>query len=325
MANRSGNDYRFYIGLETALNSGYTSSDSVIDWEKLVPLQVESSDFTPDRQVIETNFKTGTMQTTGEEKCLGYKDGTGTFQGLLSYDYEELLRAVHHKTSTPYEPTDSQPASTRSYIVLRVWDKGSGSNYTVDIATGCRFDPLVINGTTMNAIDFTASFRMCDYKENATVAITGTDPGIYFPSCKSMFQFGDVTLEINKGVGETTRPLSFTVTIGPEYASDEHVWANSQVRTKDLINKWEGSLQYSSLWDSETSFDAMEDIAVKSTEEGQLALNCEAGRWSINFGGRISAYSAPDPGKDRFTTDATVDFTYNNPIGTSWTVAVVSS
>ena len=53
---RSGNKYRVAIGLETSLGSGNTHSGAV-RWDDLtvMPVKLELS---PDRQMIDTNYKT---------------------------------------------------------------------------------------------------------------------------------------------------------------------------------------------------------------------------------------------------------------------------
>ena len=80
---RSGNKYRVAIGLETFLGSGNTHSMGgttptlSVRWEDLtvMPVKLELS---PDRQMIDTDYKTGTSQATAYEQVQGVTDGTFT-------------------------------------------------------------------------------------------------------------------------------------------------------------------------------------------------------------------------------------------------------
>ena len=79
---RSGNKYRVAIGLETSLGSGNTHLEAgspptlSVRWDDLtvMPVKLELS---PDRQLIDTNYKTGTSQATAYEQVQGVADGKG--------------------------------------------------------------------------------------------------------------------------------------------------------------------------------------------------------------------------------------------------------
>ena len=94
---RSGNKYRVAIGLETSLGSGNTHSTGgttpalSVRWEDLtvMPVKLELS---PDRQMIDTNYKTGTSQATAYEQVQGVTDGTFTLSGKLSLN---LYPTIH--------------------------------------------------------------------------------------------------------------------------------------------------------------------------------------------------------------------------------------
>ena len=92
---RSGNKYRVAIGLETSLGSGNTHSEAgspptlSIRWDDLTVMPVKL-ELNHDRQLIDTNYKTGTSQATAYEQVQGVTDGI--FTGLeLSFHLAALV------------------------------------------------------------------------------------------------------------------------------------------------------------------------------------------------------------------------------------------
>ncbi|HRU83668.1 MAG TPA: phage tail tube protein, partial [Candidatus Cloacimonas sp.] len=247
---RSGNKYRVAIGLETSLGSGNTHSTGgasptlSIRWEDLtvMPVKLELS---PDRQMIDTNYKTGTSQATAYEQVQGVTDGTFTLSGKLSLDYEILLKAMFHQSPVDHKYTfDDTPPTAKSLVMMKVWDDAVvGSKYKVDIAKGCAVDSLVITGRSKEAIEFTMSGRITDHEREVEQVITGTDPGLTFPA---VVQFGDIVYAGN--FGEEDRLNEFTLTLTNIYIDDTKRYANSMSRLRDIILRQEGELNVKGLF-----------------------------------------------------------------------------
>ena len=163
---RSGNKYRVAIGLETSLGSGNTHSTGgttptfSVRWEDLTVMPVKL-ELNPDRQLIDTNYKTGTSQATAYEQVQGVTDGTFTLSGKLSLDYEILLKAMFHQTPVNHAYTfDDTPPTAKSLVMMKVWDDAPvNSKYKVDIAKGCAVDSLVITGRSKEAIFILLSIK----------------------------------------------------------------------------------------------------------------------------------------------------------------------
>ena len=247
---RSGNKYRVAIGLETFLGSGNTHSTGgasptlSVRWEDLTVMPVKL-ELNPDRQLIDTNYKTGTSQATAYEQAQGVTDGTFTLSGKLSLDYEILLKAMFHQSPVNHKYTfDDTPPTAKSLVMMKVWDdKPTSSKYKVDIAKGCAVDSLVITGRSKEAIEFTLSGRITDHEREVEQIITGADPGLTFPD---VIQFGDI---LYAGCfGEADRLNEFTLTLTNVYIDDTKRYTNSMSRLRDIILRQEGELNLKGLY-----------------------------------------------------------------------------
>ncbi len=315
---RHGRRCRVMIGKEIIRNSGKTrgsNGSEVLHFEDLTVMPVEVS-FAPDRQVIQTGYKTGTAQPIVEESCLGMYDGTGEIRGLLSSDYEVLLRAAMHQSTAPYAFADPAPDDGDTYVIIRLWDDDTGTpgTYLADVATGCRFEPLDLGGAQGSALDFVAAFRLSDYQEQVKIDITGEDPGVVLPECDTIFQFQDV-IAYTGSIGENTRISQFRLRFGAAYAEDTHVYANSPTRVRDLISGWEGELSFTSLYKGEhIETNIMTTKMVSKLDKVHIQLVNDKKIWDFRFGAVVQDLQPLDPALDRYETNATLKMVFSDAI-----------
>ena len=310
MANyRSGNKYRVAIGLETSLGSGNTYSDGripptlLIRWEDLTVMPVKL-ELNPDRQLIDTNYKTGTSQATAYEQVQGVTDGTFTLSGKLSINYEILLQAMFHQSPVDHTYTfDDTPPTAKSLVMMKIWDDTViESKYKVDIAKGCAVDSLVITGRSKEAIEFTMSGRITDHEREVEQVITGTDPGLTFPD---VVQFGDTVY--SGDYGEKTRLTEFTLTLTNVYIDDTKRYTNSMSRLRDIILRQEGELNVKGLFNQEkTELNPMDDIGIDPECQECITLVSGTKSWLINFQALITAIDSADPDRDLFESNVTM-------------------
>ena len=306
---RSGNKYRVAIGLETSLGSGNTHStggDSPtfsVRWEDLtvMPVKLELS---PDRQMIDTNYKTGTSQATAYEQVQGVTDGTFTLSGKLSLGYEILLKAMFHQSPVNHTYTfKDTPPTAKSLVMMKVWDDAVvNSKYKVDIAKGCAVDSLVITGRSKEAIEFTMSGRITDHEREVEQVITGADPGLTFPD---VVQFGDIGY--NGDFGEKTRLTEFSLTLTNIYIDDTKRYTNSMSRLRDIILRQEGELNVKGLFKQEaTELNPMDDIGVDKQLSESITLVSGLRSWIIVFQALVTAFDSADPDRDLFESNVTM-------------------
>ena len=323
---RSGNKYRVAIGLETSLGSGNTHSTGgatptlSVRWDDLtvMPVKLELS---PDRQMIDTNYKTGTSQTTAYEQVQGVTDGTFTLSGKLSLDYEILLKAMFHQTPGVGEDfafTDTPPTA-KSLVMMKVWDDAVvGSKYKVDIAKGCAVDSLVITGRSKEAIEFTMSGRITDHEREIEQIITGTDPGLTFPD---VVQFGD-TVYIGY-FGEQTRLTEFTLTLTNIYIDDTKRYTNSMSRLRDIILRQEGELNVKGLFKQETTeLNPMDDIGIDKQLSEFITFVSGTIYWEIGFNALVTAFDSADPDRDLFESNVTMKAIVSGNVVNSVTIQI---
>lgn len=299
---RSGNKYRVAIGLETSLGSGNTHSLSV-RWEDLtvMPVKLELS---PDRQMIDTNYKTGTSQATGYEQVQGVTDGTFTLSGKLSLGYEILLQAMFHQAPVDHTYTfDDTPPDAKSLVMMKIWDDTViESKYKVDIAKGCAVDSLVITGRSKEAIEFTMSGRITDHEREVEQVINGTDPGLTFPD---VVQFGDI--DYNGCFGEIDRLTEFTLTLTNIYIDDTKRYTNSMSRLRDIILRQEGELNVKGLFKQATNeLNPMDDIGIDKQLWESIALVSGTSYWGLLFNALVTAFDSADPDRDLFESNITL-------------------
>ena len=306
---RSGNKYRVAIGLETSLGSGNTHSTGgttptlSVRWEDLTVMPVKL-ELNPDRQLIDTNYKTGTSQATAYEQVQGVTDGTFTLSGKLSLDYEILLQAMFHQTPVDNTYTfDDTPPTAKSLVMMKVWyDAVVGSKYKVDIAKGCAVDSLVITGRSKEAIEFTMSGRITDHEREVEQVITGTDPGLTFPD---VVQFGDTVYSGH--FGEQTRLNEFSLTLTNIYIDDTKRYTNSMSRLRDIILRQEGELNVKGLFKQETTeLNPMDDIGVDKQLSESITLFSGTSFWEIVFHALVTAFDSADPDRDLFESNVTM-------------------
>ncbi|MCZ2444388.1 MAG: hypothetical protein LC101_11500 [Flavobacteriales bacterium] len=306
---RSGNKYRVAIGLETSLGSGNTYSDGgtpptlSIRWQDLTVMPVKL-ELNPDRQLIDTNYKTGTSQATAYEQVQGVTDGTFTLSGKLSLDYEILLKAMFHQSPVDHKYTfDDTPPKAKSLVMMKVWDDApTSSKYKVDIAKGCAVDSLVITGRSKEAIEFTLTGRLTDHQREIEQVITGTDPGLTFPD---VVQFGDTGYSGN--FGETNRLTEFTLTLTNIYIDDTKRYTNSMSRLRDIILRQEGELNVKGLFKQETTeLNPMDDIGVDKQLSESITLVSGTNSWVIGFQALVTAFDSADPDRDLFESNVTM-------------------
>ena len=317
---RSGNKYRVAIGLETSLGSGNTHSTGgttptfSVRWEDLtvMPVKLELS---PDRQMIDTNYKTGTSQATAYEQVQGVTDGTFTLSGKLSLDYEILLKAMFHQSPVNHKYTfDDTPPTAKSLVMMKVWDDAPvNSKYKVDIAKGCAVDSLVITGRSKEAIEFTMSGRITDHEREVEQVITGTDPGLTFPD---VVQFGDI---VYYGYfGEKTRLTEFTLTLTNIYIDDTKRYTNSMSRLRDIILRQEGELNVKGLFKQETTeLNPMDDIGIDNQLQEIIQIVSGTSDWVIEFYALVTAFDSADPDRDLFESNVTMKAIVNDNVQNS--------
>ena len=306
---RSGNKYRVAIGLETSLGSGKTHSTGgasptlSVRWEDLTVMPVKL-ELNPDRQLIDTNYKTGTSQATAYEQVQGVTDGTFTLSGKLSLDYEILLQAMFHQSPVNHTYTfDDTPPTAKSLVMMKVWDDAPvNSKYKVDIAKGCAVDSLVITGRSKEAIEFTMTGRITDHEREVEQVITGTDPGLTFPD---VVQFGDTIYSGN--FGEKTRLTEFTLTLTNIYIDDTKRYTNSMSRLRDIILRQEGELNVKGLFKQETTeLNPMDDIGIDNQILETITIVSGMSSWVIVFQALVTAFDSADPDRDLFESNVTM-------------------
>lgn len=311
---RSGNKYRVAIGLETSLGSGNTHSTGgasptfSVRWEDLTVMPVKL-ELNPDRQLIDTNYKTGTSQATAYEQVQGVTDGTFTLSGKLSLGYEILLQAMFHQTPVGNKYTfEDTPPTAKSLVMMKIWDDTViASKYKVDIAKGCAVDSLVITGRSKEAIEFTMTGRITDHEREVEQVITGSDPGLTFPD---VVQFGDIAYAGN--FGETNRLTEFTLTLTNVYIDDTKRYANSMSRLRDIILRQEGELNLKGLFKQETAeLNPMDDIGIDKLmaeyiELKSNSLSIERIHWKILLEVITIAFDSADPERDLFESNVTL-------------------
>jgi len=306
---RSGNKYRVAIGLETSLGSGNTHSTGgttptlSIRWDDLTVMPVKL-ELNPDRQLIDTNYKTGTSQATAYEQVQGVTDGTFTLSGKLSLNYEILLKAMFHQSPVDYTYTfDDTPPTAKSLVMMKVWDDAPvDSKYKVDIAKGCAVDSLVITGRSKEAIEFTMSGRITDHEREVEQVITGTDPGLTFPD---VVQFGDIAYTGN--FGEKTRLTELSLTLTNIYIDDTKRYTNSMSRLRDIILRQEGELNLKGLFkQATTELNPMDDIGIDKQLWEIIALVSGTSDWVIEFLALVTAIDSADPDRDLFESNVTM-------------------
>jgi hypothetical protein len=323
---RSGNKYRVAIGLETSLGSGNTHSEAgspptlSIRWDDLTVMPVKL-ELNPDRQLIDTNYKTGTSQATAYEQVQGVTDGTFTLSGKLSLDYEILLQAMFHQTLEPgghYAFKDTPP-DAKSLVMMKVWDDAPvDSKYKVDIAKGCAVDSLVITGRSKEAIEFTLSGRITDHEREVEQIITGTDPGLTFPD---VIQFGDI---LYAGIfGEADRLNEFTLTLTNVYIDDTKRYTNSMSRLRDIILRQEGELNLKGLYKQGVyENNPMDEIGVDINQCIVLALVSGEHNWDIMFNSIMTNIDSADPERDLFESNITLKAVANDMNDESVSIAI---
>ena len=317
---RSGNKYRVAIGLETSLGSGNTHSEAgspptlSIRWDDLTVMPVKL-ELNPDRQLIDTNYKTGTSQATAYEQVQGVTDGTFTLSGKLSLDYEILLKAMFHQSPVNHKYTfDDTPPTAKSLVMMKVWDdKPTSSKYKVDIAKGCAVDSLVITGRSKEAIEFTMSGRITDHEREVEQVITGTDPGLTFPD---VVQFGDIGYAGN--FGEANRLTEFSLTLTNIYIDDTKRYTNSMSRLRDIILRQEGELNLKGLFKQETAeLNPMDDIGIDNQLQEYISLVSGMSNWFIVFQALVTAFDSADPDRDLFESNVTMKAIVNDNVQNS--------
>ena len=306
---RSGNKYRVAIGLETSLGSGNTHSTGgttptfSVRWEDLTVMPVKL-ELNPDRQLIDTNYKTGTSQATAYEQVQGVTDGTFTLSGKLSLGYEILLQAMFHQSPVNHKYTfKDTPPDAKSLVMMKVWDDAVvGSKYKVDIAKGCAVDSLVITGRSKEAIEFTMTGRITDHEREVEQIINGDDPGLTFPD---VVQFGDT--EYNGDFGEKTRLNEFSLTLTNIYIDDTKRYTNSMSRLRDIILRQEGELNVKGLFKQETTeLNPMDDIGIDNQLQEIITLVSGTRHWVIDFQALVTAIDSADPDRDLFESNVTM-------------------
>lgn len=306
---RSGNKYRVAIGLETSLGSGNTHSEAgspptlSVRWEDLTVMPVKL-ELNPDRQLIDTNYKTGTSQATAYEQVQGVTDGTFTLSGKLSLDYEILLQAMFHQSPVDHKYTfEDTPPTAKSLVMMKVWDDAPvESKYKVDIAKGCAVDSLVITGRSKEAIEFTMTGRMTDHEREIEQIITGTYPGLTFPG---VVQFGDIVY--NGEFGEKTRLNEFSLTLTNIYIDDTKRYTNSMSRLRDIILRQEGELNVKGLFKQETTeLNPMDDIGIDNQLQEFITIVSGMSSWVIDFHALVTAFDSADPDRDLFESNVTM-------------------
>ncbi len=247
MAHRFGNQYRIAIGEETSYGSGFTYIVGETGSVRFDDLLVHSGmiNMAPEIATAQTGFRSLTHIDTQCEEVVTTKSGTVTVSGSATAAI--LAKYIKGATvlSTDYRfPSD--PSLLPSFVIYQLWsDTPSGSTYKAFATKGARLTELVISGNQGELIQFQATFTTQEIEREASVTITGTDPGI---SCTGFLQFADTSANFEFGGVEDFEAFSLTLT--NELTADNYKFANNYTVTNPVIIRQGGEFSYTKNYNS---------------------------------------------------------------------------
>lgn len=299
-----GNDYRTVIGAETSLGSGKTNATSIA-WTEVTVLP-DKCEMTLDKAQIDTGAKTQTGLPTLCEIKSGYEKYTVTLSGVLSNEHEILLQAFFKDAGTPYT-MDSVP-TLDGYLIMQVWADDTGTPYTADKAVGCQCMSLKFTGASGGMVTYEAVFMARSYvRRDATVAITGTDPGTV---CTEGFNFGDVTADLI--YGDTTHLKSFDLTLNNNLVDDAAMFQNSNTILQAIPSTVSGELNYvTNYYDTADDIGADTKINANSSIIEKIILVNTNKTWEIIVTGQLTGFTRADPDDGIYDSNVTHRLVYD--------------
>ncbi len=302
-----GNNYRTVIGKETALGSGKTNATSIA-WTEVTVLP-DKCEMSLDKAQIDTGAKTQTGLPTLCEIKSGYEKYTVTLSGVLSDEHEILLKAFFKDAASPYT-MDSVPVLD-SYLIMQVWSEDTATPYIADKAIGCQLMSLKIMGASGGMVTYEAVFMARSYvRRDATVAITGTDPGTV---CTEGFNFGDVTAVLQ--YGDTTHLKSFSLSLMNNLVDDAAMFQNSNTILQAIPSTVGGELNYvTNFYDTVTDNSAEIGLLAESPFEESIVLTNASATWTIATQGQLTGYTRADPDDGIYDNNVTERLVLNATI-----------
>lgn len=309
-----GNNYRTVIGKETALGSGKTNATSIA-WTEVTVLP-DKCEMTIDKAQIDTGAKTQTGLPTLCEIKSGYEKYTVTLSGVLSDEHEILLKAFFKDAASPYT-MDSVP-TLDSYVIMQVWAEDTATPYIADKAIGCQLMSLKFDGASGGMITYEAVFMARSYvRRDATVAITGTDPGTV---CTKGFNFGDVTASLQ--YGDTTHLKSFSLSLMNNLVDDAAMFQNSNTILQAIPSTVSGEFSYvCNYYDTASELSAETSINGDSPLTEAIVLTNSEATWSIDITGQLTGYTRADPDDGIYDSNATERLVYDS-VGAAYPIVI---
>src|SRR5690554_1308358 len=246
--NRFGNQYRIAIGKETSYGSGFTNLSGEAGSVRFEDLLIHSGmiNMAPEISVIPTGYRSMTHFDTLCDEVPDTRSGIVTVSGsatvaILNKYLEGVLVEDGGNRVFP-----SDTSELPSFVLYQIWsDTPAGSNYTVFATKGAKLTQFVITGAFGSLLQFEATFQTQEIKREATVEITGTDPGI---SCGDWLHFADV-LPVFDDVSETNFE-AFSISLVNELTADAYKYANNYTITNPVVIRQGGEITYTRNYDA---------------------------------------------------------------------------
>ena len=317
----TGNDYRVFIGKETALGSGKTNVTSInigtaageVVW---LP---DTFNYVYEPSQIDTGSKSTIPLSTPCELKAGHSNYKVTLSGYFSDDHEILLKALTGESASTYD-IDGLP-TLDGYVIERVWSDVATSPFHVDKAVGCQLQQLKITGQSGDLVRYEATFTAQNVTRETTQAFTGTDPGV---NCTEGYNFGDVTGTLN--FGDTTHLKSFSITLTNEMADDATQYQNSNTILSLIPVKVTGELNYVTNYYSTATDKAGESKVYSATPLVEvIKLNNGTLDMQFTMNTQVTSYTLADPDKALFENNVTSRLIYTNTGSPVYPLSVATS
>jgi len=292
MSTRIGKNYRVLIAPETtygvAASGSFTELPDTIEFSQVV-------------NAINVSAKTGTLQKQSFETLEGTSVANVTMNGNFSPSHSVVLDMAMFDTSSPRTIQSSQPTSSYSYTIYRVYT----DDEKLDYVAGCTAESLNITGNSGEVVQYNLTLRGKSItKEAASGSITGLTLSSCAPGVEP-FLFANVTADMLDT--NITAINSFDLGLVNGFQGDAEIYQNSSTKNLEILTSVDATLNFSWNYDKDNDAEVYDNLLSTSLVDNDINLVATSGTFAIKTNGKYTEYTVPDPDNGVFVSSAVVE------------------
>jgi len=262
-----------------------------------------TADFTPNVNVVDRMYRSGTLMDVPCNKVTGRKSGTISLTGTLTYDKVAFFQGlVMDNDATSPITIGSQSATGYSFTVIRDYGNDTGMVAVGGVVESVEISP----DDTLWNITVTMRVQDISMDESLTSGYTGTKPDV---SCKEPFLVSGISGFATDY--DIVNPSSISLSLTNEFVDDAVSYGISTTKSFERVIKTNGECTISTVYDDDISMPA-----IGETTNTEFTLSDGTNELAFVLNGTVTEVSIPDVERDVYVMSYTTSLANSTSVAT---------